>query len=325
MSKSKKSFSNLTPEKLLQQIQKELEEKNFESIEEANDYIKSNYTFKEVNLNKKKVSNIIEAIDLIEEAWEIENRNEKILLAEKAIKIDVNCTEAYILLAEIKAETPLESVEYYEKGIQAAKTSLGEDYEKFKGHFWGFHETRPFMRAMAGYSESLWYLNEENKSIDVLQEMLELNPNDNQGMRTILVTRLLILNRFLEAEKLIHDFGDEKTASMLYGKAYLYFNKRSKKLEADKILIKAMEYNPYVPLYLLGLIHMPDELPDYIGFGDESEAISYVELSMLLWAKNEKAIRWFIELYEKMEKKLIRIIEKKEKENFERFQRFSGK
>jgi len=156
-----------------------------------------------------------------------------------------------------------------------------------------------------------------------MKEMLLLNPDDNQGIRHTLITRLLILNRFLEADKLYEDYRDDYSAQWYYSKAYLYFNKRSKQLYADKVLKEAMEFNPYVPLYLFQIEEMPDELPDYVSPGDENEAIVYAAESFELWAENEKTLRWFIRTFKKMQDKLERLIEQRDKEMEERFGRFN--
>jgi tetratricopeptide (TPR) repeat protein len=319
MSKSKKILSQAYMEKLQKQIAKDLEEKNFGSLEEANRYIQGKYIGKEIKFDQKKSSSKEKAQDLIYKAWESNDEEEMIELAEKALKLDENCADAYNLLAEVKAESPMESLEFYAKGIEAAKKSLGKDFEKFKSNFWGFHETRPFMRSMSGYSNVLWVLGEKSKAIEIMKEMLELNPNDNQGVRHSLITKLLILNRLLEAEKLYEDYKDDFSAEWHYSKAYLYFNKRSKNLLADSALKEAMEYNPYVPLYLFGLIDMPDELPEYVGVGDVNEAISYVDDAAVLWLNNKKALKWFINMHKKMKDELFLLIETRENEHKEKF------
>jgi tetratricopeptide (TPR) repeat protein len=319
MSKSKKKSPQAYLEQLQKNIAKDLKEKNFGSLEEANRYIQEKFIGKEISFNNKKASPREKAQDLIYDAWDSDDPEEQIRLAEKALKLDENCADAYNLLARVKSETPLESLELYAKGIEAGKKSLGKDFEKFKGKFWGFHETRPFMRAMAGYSNVLWLIGEKSKCIEIMKQMLELNPNDNQGVRHTLITRLLILNRLLEAEKLRKDYGDDVSAEWQYSKAYLYFNKQSKKPYADKALKEAMKYNPYVPLYLFGFIEMPDELPEYVGVGDENEAVAYVDDAMELWAENEKASVWFANMFRKMRGELERLIEKRERERKKRF------
>jgi len=320
MSKSKKQKSpQAYLEKLQRQIAKDLKEKDFGSLEEANKFIQEKYAGKEIKFNKSKLSSKEKAMDLIYEAWESDSKDEMILLAEKALKLDENCADAYNLLADIKAKTPMESLELFAKGIEAGEKSLGSDFEKYEGNFWGYHETRPYMRSMEGYSDLLWHLGEKSKSIEVGKKMLQLNPNDNQGMRHILITRLLILNRLLEAEKLYEDYKDDSSAQWYYSKAYLFFCKRSKRAYANKALKEAMLLNPYVPLHLLGLIETPDQMPEYLGIGDENEAIFYVDQALELWANNENAVKWFVDMHRKMKDELDHLIEKREKELNKKF------
>lgn len=324
MSKSKKPKSpQAYMEELQRQIAKDLNEKDFGSLEEANKFIQEKYNGKEIKFDKSKPASKEKAMDLIYEAWESDSKDEVISLAEKALKLDEHCADAYNLLAGFKAKTSMESLELFAKGIEAGEKSLGSDFEKYKGNFWGYLETRPYMRSMEGYSDLLWYLGEKSKSIEVGKKMLQLNPNDNQGIRHILITRLLILNRFLEAEKLYEDYEDDFSAQWHYSKAYLYFCKRSKQPYANKALKEAMLFNPYVPLHLLGLAETPDQMPEYFGVGDENEAILYVGQALELWANNENAVKWFINMHHKMNYELDRLIEKREREQNKRFSRKS--
>ncbi len=301
-------------EKLQKLIAQDLQEKSFSSLEEINKYIQEKYADKELNFDEPKSLSKDKAQDLIYDAWELDDPKKMISLAEKALKLNENCADAYNILAQHKAQTPEEALELYSRAIEAGKKTLGNGFEEYKGHFWGFYETRPFMRAMSGYSFVLWDLGEESRSIETLKEMIQLNPEDNQGMRYDLITKLLIMNRLLEAEKLLKDYENDFTAVWQYSQAYLYFNKRSKQIYADKALKDAMEFNPYVPLYLFGLRDLPDKMPDYIGFGDENEAISYVDEAMELWAENKKAVQWFANLYRKMKDVLDKLIDDRESE-----------
>jgi hypothetical protein len=57
----------------------------------------------------------------------------------------------------------------------------------------------------------------------------------------------------------------------------------------------AYKSNEFVIDYMLGIKKMPDEQPQYIGRGDESEAISYVYDSWTIWDKTEGAFDWLYE------------------------------
>ena len=45
--------------------------------------------------------------------------------------------------------------------------------------------------------------------------------------------------------------------------------------QADQALVRALENNPFVPQFLLGA-RLPKSAPEYVGIGDENEAIDYV-------------------------------------------------
>ena len=55
-----------------------------------------------------------------------------------------------------------------------------------KGDFWSFIETRPYMRAKAQLTDELWAAGFAEESIKHYKDMIELNPNNNQGVRYIL-------------------------------------------------------------------------------------------------------------------------------------------
>ena len=98
MSKSKKRKSpQAYMEKLQKQIAKDLKEKNFDSLNEANKYIQNKYIGKEINFDKTKSSSKEKAMDLIYEAWESDDIDEMITFAEKAIKLDENWLKQKLL------------------------------------------------------------------------------------------------------------------------------------------------------------------------------------------------------------------------------------
>ncbi|MEW5841710.1 MAG: hypothetical protein AB1775_00450 [Bacteroidota bacterium] len=321
---SKKPVKNplLASERTLSKIGKLLELPNFKSIDEANKFLQ-NMIGKPDSLNDPfladKRNPLDEAQEIMYDAFDEENSQKRIKLAKKALSVSKDCADAYNLLAE-EAPSLEEAKELYHNGIAAGKRSIGEKaFEEMKGHFWGYHETRPFMRTMAGLSNVLWSLNQKQESVDVIKEMLVLNPYDNQGMRYSLINKLLVLRKLSEAEDLLNEYMDDHSAYWYYSRAYLYFCKPSKKFAADKELIKAMKFNPYVPLYLFGIKEMPKILPDFIGIGDDNEAIEYADVAFEVWGSNESAYHWFAGLYKKMENELNQLIIKKEKERQKRF------
>jgi ST7 protein len=95
------------------------------------------------------------AQDVMYEAWERNTSRSRIALARKALGISPLCADAYVLLAE-EAQSIEEARDLYAKGVEAGELALGrQGFEEYAGHFWGFLETRPYMRARAGLASTL--------------------------------------------------------------------------------------------------------------------------------------------------------------------------
>ena len=124
------------------------------------------------------------AQDVMYEAWERTTCRSRIALAHKALGISPLCADAYVLLAE-EARSIEEARDYYAKGVEAGELALGpRGFKQYAGHFWGFLETRPYMRARAGLAGTLLRLGDVDGALAHYRDMLKLNPNDNQGYGT---------------------------------------------------------------------------------------------------------------------------------------------
>jgi hypothetical protein len=64
-------------------------------------------------------------------------------------------------------------------------------FKEYAGHFWGFLETRPYMRARAGLAGTLLKLGDVDGALAHYRDMLKLNPNDDQGIRYVLAGCLI--------------------------------------------------------------------------------------------------------------------------------------
>jgi len=131
------------------------------------------------------------AQDVMYEAWDRTTSRSRIALARKALGISPLCADAFVLLAE-EAGSIEEARDYYAKGVEAGELALGpKGFKQYAGHFWGFLETRPYMRARAGLASTLLQLGDVDGALTHYRDMLKLNPNDNQGIRYILAGCLL--------------------------------------------------------------------------------------------------------------------------------------
>src|SRR5690349_23073939 len=144
------------------------------------------------------------AQDVMYEAWERTTPRSRIALAHKALGISPLCADAYVLLAEEAAQSIEEARDYYAKGVEAGELALGpRGFKEYAGHFWGFLETRPYMRARAGLAGTLVKLGDVAGALDHYRDMLKLNPNDNQGIRYVLAGCLLKQDNYSALKELL--------------------------------------------------------------------------------------------------------------------------
>ena len=184
------------------------------------------------------------------------------------------------------------SVEDYETAIKAFREKLGEEFfEENMGHFWLIHETRPFMQCLFEQSQLLWEEGERQRAVDQYKYMLKLNPNDNQGVRDVLLANLLELNRLDEAHELYLQYEDDATANWKYGKLLLDIKNDASFDEIKRQYKKCVSSNPYVVPFLLGEKSLPNTLPYFYGIGDENEAVFYVFLSGNAWLDDMRAMK----------------------------------
>ena len=213
-------------------------------------------------------------------------------LARKALTAWPDCADAYVLLAE-NAPTRQESLRFYEQAVAAGERALGsETFREHAGHFWLVPETRPYMRALLGLAHLLWTTGRRDEAVHRFQDLLRLNPSDNQGVRYILAGWLLALDRDADLHLLLEQYPDEGSAVWAYTKALLAFRKEGDTPESRKLLKAARKVNKHVPAYLLGEKRLPPEPPPAYAPGDASEAIHYAAGSLPGWKTTEGALAW---------------------------------
>ena len=235
---------------------------------------------------------LFEAQDLMYQAFDARGAR-RAALARRALAISPDCADAYLLLAEETVSSAEEARELLEQAVAAGERALGPDpFDEDVGHFWGILETRPYMRARAALAETLWALDRREEAVEHHRALLRLNPNDNQGLRDRQAEWLLWLERYEELDALFAAYDEDAGAALAYSKALAAFRRQGASLEAEHLLDVAREANPHVVGFLTGRNVLPKQLPDYVVFGDESEAVEYTVGAAALWTSVPGALAW---------------------------------
>ncbi|MEH7157992.1 SEC-C metal-binding domain-containing protein [Neobacillus drentensis] len=230
------------------------------------------------------------ARNLIYDAYQSDGQ-QRYKLAEEALKLNPNCTDAYVLLAE-KTKSLEEAILLYEKGIKAGERELGKAFFKEnKGYFWGLIETRPFMRAKLHYAEALSQLGKTIEATQQFEELIALNPMDNQGVRFSLFVNYMDAEEFQKAGNLLKEY-DDGDAQHIYNQLLLEVMERGFTAKVAKLLKEAKKVNKFVINYLTGKKRLPAYPPEFYGFGDENEAIVYADMHLHLWRKIDGLAKW---------------------------------
>ncbi len=293
--KEKKTISHeqiqMTNEKLFEYIQNQ----KFGSIEEINAFLEKNVTGKRIDEvvppKEGKKSKKEKSDDLMFEAYESEP-SKGVKLAKEALEIYPQNIRALIYLAD-KKQTPREAIGLYKKALKIAETEFGQDFfEKNKGHFWGLHETRPYMTAKLNVAECWYAMDNIDQAIKDFRELLELNPNDNQGVRYLLSSLLLENRNYSEFHTLYKQYPDEASTFWYFNYALFLFITEGDTEKANSALEKAHKQNKHVLQVLTARKKMVLHDSDFYSPGDESEAREYVTYSIKVWYETEGAIEW---------------------------------
>ena len=291
------AFSRLAMDQTMANLQKLLASQNFQSLDEANAFLQQTLEKHGGQVPEIAPSTPLEqAQALVAQAYEATAPNRKRALAQQALSLSPDCADAYDLLAELEP-MPFRKLELMEQAVAAGRRALGETrFKELEGSFWGFVETRPFMRAYGGVAELSWALGDRARAIAIYTDMLHLNPGDNQGVRYMLTTCLLE-ERTPEAQTALQDllgrFPEDGAANWAYSRALLVFQLKGRATDmANQALSEAMKANPHVPPLLLGEEPMPRELPRFVGFGDINEAAEYAAFARDAWRHTSGALFW---------------------------------
>jgi len=248
-------------------------------------------------LAASRTSSAVDAAqEVMFDAWECDDPRRRVALARKALKLSPQCADAYVLLARETAKTTDEAIDLYVKGVAAGERALGKAaFKEDVGMFWGLIETRPYMRARQGLALAQWASGRRDEAAAGAEDMLRLNPNDNQGIRYLLIDWLLQLGRDDDAASLFKRYKDDGGAEWLWPAALASFRAKGDGAASRASLKRALAANAFVPAYLLGRKKIPRRMPDFVTMGGIDEAVSHAEQARPTWAGTPGALEWLVE------------------------------
>lgn len=243
----------------------------------ANIKLDENYYDSKMNSSNENLDNISDYIN----SW-----SENIRKTEKY--------EIYMVKAR-RAKNYDEAIELIKMALLEAKEKInkGQD-DSLEGKMWTDPKARPFMMIKEELAFVYTMGGEYEDAIDEYKSLLELDLDDNLGVRHKLLNLFIITEKQDSANRLIEYFNEDESTFMLYTKALYYFIQNDD-INSKTYLNKALEANMYVPLFLLGMRQVEDNVPDEYAIGSYEEAMVYFEESVDAWISNSESLLWLIE------------------------------
>lgn len=321
-------------EAMLKAVSRLLEEKKFKSPEEANQFLSQFVGMRMEDVTqalspRRKADAGERADDLFFEAMESRSGVTGKRKLKEVLKLDPDHVRARIALALM--ETSLDKVEkLLREAVAAGERRLGSMLEEECGRLWCWHEARPYMEARAELARHLALQESRiDEAIVEHQELLRLNENDNQGIRNPLLGLLLEVGRFDDARALVKRYDTEYAATWLYAKALLAFEKHARKAgwgppqqahdhdwlqeqmrlmasgvrpkipaevhKADKLLIKALKFNPWCAIYIIKCgTYLQIEPPQSYSPGSPEEARLFLDSQLSAWTSHPASLLWLM-------------------------------
>jgi tetratricopeptide (TPR) repeat protein len=214
-------------------------------------------------------------------------------MLEEALSVDPECIAAFEGLGHLDECVPIANA-FFEKGISLGRERFGGAYlNKNKGHFWGLHETRPFMRCMSESARCLYEMGKKEAAITLYRELLELNPNDNQGVRDLVMLYLIETGDYegYQGYAAQYDEHNDILAFPHFNKALATFKQSGASDDANAHLRKAHATNKFVSKRLLARKPVT-KMPGLYSPGSAEEADIFAYYAWKIWQDTPGAVEW---------------------------------
>lgn len=164
----------------------------------------------EEQLGARHISDKPDANDYVEMASQASSAAERRKYLDKALELEPDNLDAMTAVAMTSSEIMEDEVSSMEEVIKkgAALMERKGFLPDHVGDFWGILETRPYMRTLSEYSILLLACGMYRKAVKVMEEMLRLCPEDNIGIRSMLLSAYAMLEEKAPALKLYDTYRE---------------------------------------------------------------------------------------------------------------------
>ncbi|MEM4258789.1 MAG: tetratricopeptide repeat protein [Candidatus Thermoplasmatota archaeon] len=184
-----------------------------------------------------------------------------------------------------------EALQLWEQGVAIGRQAFPKTFAPGDRLEWGWLENRPFLRCLHGLALAVHDAGDAGRATCLLEELLSYNPDDNQGVRELLMGRYLETQQYQKAVLLGRKYPGDGLPGVLYGFPLALF-RLGRYDQAKRKLLEAVKYSPKIAKELLKKNHKPpkSDMPGYITVGGWDEAYEYWRCFGRFW--DEEALQW---------------------------------
>ncbi|MFT4940649.1 MAG: hypothetical protein ACI88A_003706 [Paraglaciecola sp.] len=186
-----------------------------------------------------------------------------------------------------EAEQLVESlIESYEATVGAAF------FEENRGHFWLMDDTRPYMMLRYRRARTKFTHGHLDSAIREFQDLIGLNPNDNQNVRSVLANLLIVAADWPTLAQLLEEYCEDESLPLEASRALMLYAQKGDS-EAARVAKQRMKNaNKHAVKYLTGQAKSKG-LPEHYTPGQASEAEVYQhDFAKEAWRSVAGALFW---------------------------------
>lgn len=225
--------------------------------------------------------------------------------------MDANLRRSESIFRKLIAEYPEHIDAYHHLGLTLEQVGRTDDafhtweqavttaFNFFPPHFsiqrdrlqWGFVENRPFLRLYQAYGLQLVKRGATEEGLEVFENLLSLNPNDNQGARASAVGCYFELKQPEGVLSVCKQYPDDAMEHLVYGRALALFQ-LGKLKQSGSALDLAIKSFPLIATELLKTNHGKPKAADerHVTLGSQEQAYLYWEEQGKHWTKTPGAV-----------------------------------
>lgn len=170
-----------------------------------------------------------------------------------------------------------EAFEIWQEAVELGLGCLPGEFDRGRHQLpWGILENRPFLRAYHALGLEYLERGRVEEALAVFEEILTMNPGDNQGVRALVVDCNLRLKRPEAVIELANRYPGDVMEGVVYGRALALYQ-LGRMREAEEALEVAIGMYPLIAEELLKTSHpQPEGLrPDRVTLGGADQAYYY--------------------------------------------------